>query len=309
VVIGESPVKDAWRLVAWGPWRWALEAAPPGWEFRANRAVGALAGRVAVTTRTRVADNLARAFPAMEAQARARLARRTFPAHFANQYASFSFARVTPATLSAYVRWEGLHHLEEARRDGVGVVLVHPHMGPAQLPLCALGAAGWPVHQVGGGPVTLARSALGRWATDTRARLDARLPARLLDARGFLREAVRALRAGGIVLTAGDGTGGGVELGRRVVVPVFGQPYRMPVAAARLAALGGARVHPLHCVADGDVHRAVIGPVLAWPEADPEHLGAARVLATWLEGVVRAHPEEWLLWDAFVPGGLLVEAP
>ncbi|MEN9785055.1 MAG: hypothetical protein RLZZ299_319 [Pseudomonadota bacterium] len=309
MVIGESPVKDAWRLVAWGPWRWALEAAPPGWEFRANRAAGAVAGRVAVATRSRVAENLGRAFPELDSAARERLARRTFAAHFANQYASFSFARVNPSTLGAYLRWEGLEHLESARAAGVGVVLVHPHMGPAQLPLCALGAVGWPVHQVGGGPVTLARSRLGRWASDTRARLEARLPARVLDARGFLRDAVRALRAGGIVLTAGDGTGGGLELGRRVAVPVFGQPYRMPVAAARLAAMGGARLHPLHCVADGAAHRAVIGPALPLAAEDPDHAAAARMLAGWLEAVVRAHPEEWLLWDAFVPGGLLAEAP
>ena len=42
--------------------------------------------------------------------------------------------------------------LEELRNEGRGTVLVHPHMGPAQLPLCVLGHMGFRA-QVGGGGV------------------------------------------------------------------------------------------------------------------------------------------------------------
>jgi hypothetical protein len=40
------------------------------------------------------------------------------------------------------------------------------------------------------------------------------------------------------------------------------------------------------------------------PDRDED---AAVVLAGWLEGVLRTHPEEWLLWDAFCPGQILAE--
>ncbi len=302
MVVGESPLKDAYRLVVWGPWRHALEAAPPGWELRASRALGWVAGGVPTTTRARVQANLARAFPERDDAARARIARQGFAAHFSNQYASFSFPKVTPRSMERYVRWEGLAHLDAARDAGVGVVLVHPHMGPAQLPLCALGATGWPVHQVGGGVTVTEKSRVGAWATRTRSRLEARLPATLHDGRGYLRACLRALARGEIVLTAGDGTGGGLELGRRVTVPVLGQPFRVPVFPAWLARRGGARLHTLTCTSEGPRHLARIGPALPVTGDDAQD---ARTLAAWLDATLRAHPGDWLLWDAFAPGHLL----
>lgn len=300
MVVGESPLKDAYRRVVWGPWRFALEHGPHGWEFRANRRLGLLAGRFSRGTRAKVEANLRRAFP--DRPDVPAIATHTFAAHFANQYASFAFARVTAETWPRYLRWEGLHHVEAARAAGEGLVLMHPHMGPAQLPPCVLGAMGLPVHQVGGGEPEIEKSDTGRWATELRHRLEARLPVTLHDGNTYLRGLVRVLRAGEIVLTAGDGTGGGKEMGRRLVRPVLGQPMNVPVAAFWLAHHGRARLHPLHCVKDGPRHVAVVGeriPVTG--DLDD----AADRTAAWLDGVLRAHPEEWLFWDAFEPGGLL----
>lgn len=299
MVVGESPLKDAYRRVVWGPWRWALERGPLGWEYRANRRLGLVAGRFSGGTRARVEENLRRAFPDRDVSS---LARRTFAAHFANQYASFAFPRVTAETWPRYLRFEGLHHLEAARAAGEGVVLMHPHMGPAQLPPCVLGAMGFSVHQVGGGEPEVEKSETGRWATELRHRLEARMPVQLHDGGGYLRGLVRALRAGEIVCTACDGTGGGKELGRRLVRPVLGQPMNVPVAAFWLAHHGRARLHPLHCVADGPRHLAVIGERLP---VSGDLDDAADLTARYLDHVLSAFPEEWLFWDAFAPGGLL----
>jgi len=303
VIIGESPLKDAYRLVVWGPWRWALERSPHGWEFRANRRLGSLAGRFSRGTRAHVERNLRRAFPdrpCIEA-----LAASTFAAHFANQYCSFAFGRVTADSWPRYLRIEGLEQIEDARGTGQGVVLMHPHMGPAQLPLAALGAMGFDTHQIGGGHVELEKSATGEWATRLRGELEQRLRVTLHDGTGFLRAPVRALRGGALVLTACDGTGGGKELGRRLVRSVLGQPMGVPVTPVWLARHGNARLHGLYCVRDGAAHRAVIGPRLEVPASDE---AAADLVAAWLDGVLRAHPEEWLFWDQFQPGGLLEHA-
>ncbi|MFZ5477020.1 MAG: lysophospholipid acyltransferase family protein [Myxococcota bacterium] len=299
MVVGESPLKDVYRRLVWGPWRLALERAPHGWEYRANRRLGLVAGTFSRSTRARVEANLRRAFPDRDV---APIARATFAAHFANQYASFAFARITADTWPRYLRWEGLEHVEAARAAGEGLVLMHPHMGPAQLPLAVLGAMGLPVHQIGGGVTTVEKSATGRWAADLRKSLEARMRVTLHDGAGYLRAVVRALRAGGVVLTAGDGTGGGRELGRRLPREVLGQVMNVPVAAFWLAHHGGARLHPLHVTRDGDRHVAVVGerlPVTGDLDA------AADLTAAWLDHVLRAHPEEWLFWDAFEPGGLL----
>ena len=302
MVVGESPLKDAYRLAVWGPWRHVLEAAPPGWEIRASRALGHLAASVPTETRARVRANLARAFPELSEAARSTIARHGFAAHFSNQYASFSFEKMTPRSSDRYLRWTGMEHLVAARQAGVGVVLVHPHMGPAQLPLCVLGATGWTVHQVGGGVTTPEKSRVGAWAMRTRSRLEARLPATLHDGRSYLRGCLRALARGEIVLTAGDGTGGGVELGRRETMDVLGQPFRVPVFPAWLAHRGGARLHTLTCTPEGSRHLARIGPALP---VSGEATQDARMLADWLDATLRAHPGDWLLWDAFAPGQLI----
>jgi lauroyl/myristoyl acyltransferase len=236
----------------------------------------------------------------------ARVARRTFGAHFANQYASFAFGRIDAQTWPAYLDWEGLGHLEAARMEQEGVVLVHPHMGPAQLPLCVLGATGWKVHQIGGGEPQIEKSETGRWATELRHRLEQRMPVTLHDGTGYIRKVVRALQDGDIVLTACDGTGGGKEIGRRVVRKVLGQRMRLPVGGYWLAARGKARVHPLHVVPHGLKHRAIIGPRVELP-ADPEaamEVGAD-FSAAFLSRVLAEHPEEWHFWDSFEPGGML----
>ncbi len=304
MVVGESPAKDLYRRVVWGPWRQALERGPYGFEYVANRGLGLAAGRFARGTRERVEANLRRAFP--ERTDLARVARRTFGAHFANQYASFAFGRIDADNWRRYLVWEGFEHVESARAAGSGLVLVHPHMGPAQLPLCVLGAMGLPVHQIGGGEPQIEKSEAGRWASDLRARLERRMPVTLHDGTGYLRKVVRALGNGEIVLTACDGTGGGKEIGRRLERDVLGQRMRVPVGGFWLAARAGARVHTLHVVPDGLRHRAIVGDRVDLP-ADPDAAmeAGADATAAFLSRVLAAHPEEWHFWDAFEPGRLL----
>lgn len=303
MIVAESPAKDLYRRVVWGPWREALERGPLGFEYVANRQLGRMAGRFSGGTRRAVEEGLRHAFP--ERRDLSRVARRTFGAHFTNQYASFAFARITAETWPRYLVWEGFEHLAAA--NGGGVVLVHPHMGPAQLPLCVLGAMGWDVHQIGGGEPQIEKSEAGLWATELRGRLEARMRVTLHDGTGYLRKLLRALGQGAIVLTACDGTGGGKEIGRRLERTVLGQRMRVPVGGFWLAARARARLHTLHVVPDGLRHRAVIGPPVELPD-DPDaamELGAD-LTAAFLTRVLAAHPEEWHFWDAFVPGRLLV---
>ncbi len=309
MVIGESPWKDVYRRAVWGPWRWMLERSPPAWEYRASRALGAAVGHAAAAKRAQVRTNLERAFPG-----RADLdviAHQTFSAHFANQYASFSFGRITDGNWGKYLRFEGLDRLYRSRGTGGGVVLLHPHMGPAQLPLCVLGAMGLPMHQIGGGAVNVEKSVVGAWASSTRTQLEGRLPATVHDGKGFLRGVLRALSGGAIVLTACDGTGGGQELGRRLERVVLGQRMRVPVGAFYLAWRSGVPVHTLYTVADPECparHLSVIGgavPVVRGGTLDEALESGADFTAEWLTLVLGRYPGEWHFWDQFQRGGIL----
>ncbi len=309
MVIEENPLKDAYRKVVWGPWRALLESLPPGWEYRANRRVGLVVGALAASKMGQVRANLERGLgrrPDVPA-----IARETMGTHFLNQYASFAFGRITIDNWDSYLRFEGIEHIEEAARSRRGVVLLHPHMGPAQLPLCVLGVRGYRVHQIGGGEPAVEKSATGRWATQLRHDLEQRMPVTLHQGGGYLRALLRALKEGEIVLTAADGTGGGKEIGRRYPREVLGHRIGVPVGGFYLAARSGAALHPLHTVRDPE-HAgrwlSVIGPEVRLPEApldDVLEFGADWT-AQYLSDVLARHPGEWHFWDGFQPGGLIL---
>lgn len=307
MVFGESPLKDLYRQIVWGPWRELLERSPYGWEYQANWLMGQGVGRAARGKRAAVVRNLQRAFP--DRSDLARVAVHAFATHFANQYASFAFGRINKENWSKYLSIDGLEYVEAARRDRVGLVLMHPHMGPAQLPLCVLGALGYPMHQIGGGVTQVEKTEVGRWATETRHRLEARMSVTLHDGKGYLRTLLRVLEQGEIVLTACDGTGGGQELGRRYERTVLGHRMRVPVGAFYLARRANARLHTLYTVRDGARYRSVIGPELTVARGgklDATLEDGADQTALFLEQVLLRHPGDWLFWDVFAPGELLV---
>lgn len=309
VVIAENPLKDAYRRIVWGPYRQVLERLPAGWEYRANRRLGRTAALFARSKVAEVRANMVRGLGE-----RADLddaAHEAMATHFLNQYASFAFGRITLDNWDSYLRFEGLEGVESALRQGRGVVLLHPHMGPAQLPLCVLGVRGFNVHQIGGGEPAVEKSETGRWATALRHQLEERMPVTLHTGGSYLRSLLRALGQGAIVLTAADGTGGGKEIGRRYERRVLGQRMGVPVGGFYLAARSGAALFPLYTVRDpigtgrwvsviGDEVPVSSGTLDATLEA------GADWTAAYLSRVLAEHPGEWHFWDGFVPGGLLL---
>ena len=308
MVIEENPIKDVYRRLVWGPWRELLERLPAGWEYRANRRLGIFVALAARSKVTQVATNMDRAL-GPDPQ-RAALARETMGTHFLNQYASFAFGRVQIDNWDCYLRFEGIEQLEAHARSGRGAVLIHPHMGPAQLPLCVLGVRGFRVHQIGGGEPAVEKSETGRWATALRHDLEGRMPVVLHQGGGYLRSLMRALRQGDVVLTAGDGTGGGKEIGRRYPRAVLGHTMGVPVGGFYLAARSGAAVHALHTIRDpqrAGRWLSVIGPEVIFPRDDLDQAleFGADWTADFLSRVLRLHPGEWHFWDGFQPGGLI----
>jgi len=311
VIFGEGRAKDVYRRLVWGPGRRAIGALPAPQELRLLCAGGALAGRLMRARRARLCENIGRAFPDSPPAWREAVAIEAFAAHFANQYFSMAAPKITAETLPTCLHIEGLDRLRAALAGGRGAVLMHPHMGPAQLPLLGLGLLGFAMHQVGGGRVVaVTLSPTGRWAADTRARLEATMPVTLHDGKGFLRPVLRALDAGAAVMTACDATGGGEELGRRGVRTVLGQQFPVPVGPARLAHLAGAPLLGISCWPNPDPggprYRAQIEGPFALPAARPAAIEAGLdVTAAFLERCLRRSPGQWLFWDGFAPGGLL----
>ncbi len=316
MIVGEHPLKDLYRRAVWGPGRAALERMPAPLELTVVRGGARAAAQALRARRGALRENLARAFPERGPQALDAIAARAFEAHLANQYISFSFLKCDADRWPRYLRFEGLQRLQEAWALGRGVVLTHPHMGPAQLPLHVLGVLGWKMHQIGGGRVTLVElSAAGRWAAETRARLERRMPVMLHDGRRFLRPALRALESGEVLMTACDATGGGEELGRRITRPVLGQPMPLPVGPVWLAWKSGAPLLTIHTRRGdrpGAPWVAEIGPEIPLRRDQGREAALSDGvdgLARYLDATLRTWPGDWLFWDGFHPGALLEAAP
>ncbi len=310
MVFGESRIKDLYRRVVWGPYRRAFDRLPPGSEVRANRLLGRAVARAARGKRDQVARNLGRAFPDRDLDP---IIDQLFQTHFMEQYISWSFHRIDRDTWPNYLELRGRAHLDAALAEGRGAVLLHPHMGAAQMPLAVLGVLGYPMNQIGGGGVDVVLSETGRWAESMRHQLEDHIQATIWDGTGFLRPVLRALGGNEVVLTAMDGTGGGREMGRRLTRTVLGQPMNLPVGGLYLALRSGAALLPLVTYSSraGDgLFVSEIGAPLSLDRharlRDALETGVDQVAAL-LDGHLRTHPGDWHFWDEFQPGRFLVD--
>ena len=308
MVFDESPLKDLYRTMVWGPYRRAICRLPHGAELRANRLLGYLISFPARAKKIRVIENLGRAFP--QRSDLEGLAKGTFSTHFMEQYVSWSFGRINTKTHDKYLEIRGLEHLEAAVADGKGAVLMHPHMGPAQMPLIVLGVMGFRMNQIGGGGVSHKMSPRGEWAEGLRHEFERQIPARIWDGGGFLRGVLRALGRGEVVMCAMDGTGGGRELGKRLERSVLGQRMLLPVGAVYLAWKSETPLLPLVTwFEDGRVVTEIFPPVDLPRDSKRKDVleAGADIVAVWLEKFLREHPSDWHFWDEFQPGRFLVE--
>jgi lauroyl/myristoyl acyltransferase len=298
VVFGESVLKDAYRQLVWGPWRRALENAPPGVELRANRLMGRFAWKASPGRRRLLREHLRDALgDSSDLDYYVRLA---FETHFANQYVAVLFPKVVAANQHDWLRIVGIQHLDRALERGHGAVLAHPHTALPQLPLHVLGLRGYDVHQVGGGRTAVNLSPTGQRVAELRASLESRIHAKLHDGKAYVRPLLRVLQHNGVVLTACDGTGGGEELGRREVHEVLGRRMKVPSFPQWLADRSGATLLTLWThrnFGGGPPYVAEIAPV------EGGTAGIAKQMSRWL----RASPGDWHFWDAWHdgPGGLL----
>ena len=315
MIFGEGVSKDVYRRLIWGPLAEGLTVTPGPFDQWVVRALGRTAACVARRKRMEVRTNLERAFPGGVDPSGVdldRVASDAFAAHFAHQYIGFSFDSCNSDTWGSYLEIRGLERLEAHARRGRGVVIAHPHMGPAQLPLHVLGVLGFDMVQVGGGRVTRVKlSNTGEWARQRRSNLESGMPVRVHDGRSFLRPLLRALEAGSIVMSAADGTGGGEEIGKRLVRTVLEHEMGIAVGPVWLAAQSGAPLLTLHCFRNprpGPLYVAEIGeeiPLDCDQTISDILEDGADHLAVWLDRVLRAHPGDWLFWDGFAPGALL----
>ena len=256
------------------------------WPWWLQRKVGPVLGDVLFhvlrSRRRTAATNLALCFPDLDDAARADLLRRNFRSLGLGM---FEFVRAWWGRLAPVDRGlelTGLEHLDAARADGRGVILVSAHFTTLELCLRLLCQ-----HAPIAGMYRPHEQPALEWAVK-RGRLR---HASAMFARDELRPALRHLKQGGILWFAPDQE---TRRGDSVFVPFFGQPAWSLTSTHQLARLSGAAVLSLfHERLDDGRYRIEIQPALdGFPGTDATE-DTARVMAA-LEAVIRRRPDQYL---------------
>lgn len=262
---------------------------PGGLTDRLAEALGAAATTVTPSRRFLVERNLRRALPDATDDDIARRVRQTF-ASYGRYYAeSFRLPSLTPSQIDAGMAYTGYEHVRRAVAQGIGPILVQPHLGGWEW------AAFWTT-RLEGVPVcgvveALEPPELFEFFTELRSALGMNVVP--LGPRAGA-EVLRAIRNAEVIclLMDRDIEGTGVE------VEFFGERTTLPAGPATLALRTGAPLLPAAMYFRGRGHHCVVRPPVPVERQGRLRDDVARitqVLAHELEDLIRVAPEQWHL--------------
>jgi KDO2-lipid IV(A) lauroyltransferase len=276
-----------WQYRGFRALQWVMERLPRGLAYALAVLVARFAYVYARTARHRLEANLRVVLPEASPAYVDRVTWLNFRNHSKAYADLMRLPRARVETLRPLLALHGMEHLEAARAKGKGVLVVSAHMGSWEEV-----AAIWSATI---GPVSLFAEELEpielyEWYRRTRARLGISV---LPVTRAGLREVLRALQAGEMVVTAIDRD----VLGTGIEMDFFGRPARIPTGPASIALSRGTPLLPVYVYRlPDDTYRAEGTPPI-FPRATGDReadvrQATAEVLRR-LEVFIRLHPEQW----------------
>ena len=267
-----------------------MAALPAGAAEALANGVGWTLARVVRLRRTYVLETLARCFPEMPAAERRALYADVCRQQALNVVEVLRYAGGREAELAARLSVRGKEHVEAARAQGKGVLVLIAHFGNyALLALQVPKLFGYPLAVIA---KPLRNATLNElwWDLQRQAGVNG------IPARNAYRASVRALKDNGLVGFMLDQNR---PAGQGVFVDFFGQPAATTPGLAVMSAHTGAPVLPVFIRREADgTHRVEALPPLP-PPADrrPETVQAFTAACTKIiEDEIRRHPDQWLWW-------------
>lgn len=292
ILARQDILQDFARVLVWFPFRWATTALPPRRSFALFESLGSFAYFLYRGKRALLTERISRAFPDWDPAKVDAEVRACFRNYFADRFIINLIPRLSRDSIEQLATLEGENHLRSARLEGRGTVLVHPHFGPSQLPLLFLGYRGYPVAQMGFREISA--GTVARKTDKLRLRLEHQMPVRHFFADEYLRPVLRWLREGRLLMTAGDGTGGGRRIGKFRRAWLLGKPKEMPMGPYRLALNSESPILPVIALREKcGFYRIRIHPALQTRSMEAMQDEFAR----WFETYLSATPGQWHFWD------------
>lgn len=245
MITHESLGRDLSRLFVWYPVRWLASILPLRRAMLLFDMLGDIHARLSRGKSRRVAESIAKVRPAPAGAS----PKQFFRAFYRSQMVAFLFPRLDVRNITLIHTFANLEKLDSLKALGKGVILIHGHIGPVHIPLFHLSLLGYGPKQIGYLRKPQGLSWIGEHvAFRLRARLEAIIPAEIINADEFVRDVYRHLKGGGILLSTGDGAGRGDYLGKQAEFDYLGTKRVFPIGAAKLARRTGALLVPMYTV-------------------------------------------------------------
>lgn len=252
--------------------------------------IGRMVGRCAPQWRAIVESNLAPVLEGATARQIRRVAVEVF-AHFVRAYYELLYLPAVPLERvvdMVTIEGPGWQSFLETRRHGQGVILTSTHQSSFDLAGQALAARGFPSHVLA---LPEQINSLAVFQQFREAAGNRVLPL----SHSAIREAMRALRGGGIVATAADRP----VRGQGIEVELFGRPTVLPDGQVRLAMRTGVPIYGAFCSSEKRHYtlRFVRLEMVRSGDQDADVRENVQRIAHMIEPPIRAHPEQWhLFW-------------
>ena len=313
MVVNESISRDLLRLVVWYPLRVLILMLPVRWGVVTLKTMGDIHYSLSLGKRRAVRRNLENIRENAGSQVgdgNERAVREYFRNHYIDHLLILIFPKFKIREVEKFITIEGLDHLQTVLGLGKGAILVHGHFGPVHLPLVALARLGYRIKQIGL-PSDEGLSWIGRnVAFRLRMKYESLLPAEIIKADSFLREAFRWLHNNGIIMTTGDGSGTDRRLGKHSIFHLFGHPVLFPLGPAILSQKTAAAILPMFIIPgeNGHTYKIIIEkPLLSEKTGIKAVSDITGQFVNRLETYISSYPGYMHFLDRFSPDKLIVK--